>query len=178
MGNKHHMIDIESLDTTSTAIVLSIGVVEFDVGDWTITRAFHRVLETDTQLRLGRSQSLATKQWWAQQSDEARAIFDAPKFDTHYSLHELAGFLQGTQGVWGNGADFDNVIVGSLYDSYNIRRPWSFGLNRCHRTMKNFVLPKTYVKPERIGVHHDALADAQYQFTELRNICAALNLYL
>lgn len=176
---KHHMLDLETLDTAQSAVVLSIGVVEFDpTHDWEITGEFHSILETGTQRIMGRTTSLATKQWWAQQSDEARAIFDAPKTDTRAALAALSEVLSGTQGVWGNGADFDNVIVGSLYDSFGLKKPWSFGLNRCFRTMKNLVLPKTFINPPRLGTHHDALADAQYQTTYLRNICTALDLRL
>ena len=59
---------------------------------------------------------------------------------TAQGLTEFASFISRNGGeeakLWGNGSDFDNVIVGSLFDSFGLVKPWSYGRNRCYRTMK------------------------------------------
>ena len=75
--------------------------------------------------------------------------------------------------VWGNGSDFDNVIVRSLLDSYGITTPWKFYKNRCFRTIRETVyatfpfLKDDQIKPE---LAHHALSDAKAQALDLLRI--------
>lgn len=175
---KHHMMDIESLDVRSTAIVLSIGIVEFDPVTFAISRTLHVTLDTAEQQQAGRTIGADTVRWWAQQSEAARYLLSTRGDRVMPCLAQVSSVLDDSGGVWGNGVDFDNIIVGSLYDSFNTPKPWSFSRNRCHRTMKNLTKPKDYVAPVRAGVHHNALDDALFQHAELKAICTALDLRL
>ena len=75
--------------------------------------------------------------------------------------------------LWGNGADFDNTILGSLYDAFGLRKPWSYSRNRCYRTMKNIGIGPR--KPQvREGIYHNALDDAITQAIHLQDIFACL----
>lgn len=172
------MLDIETEGTESTSVVVSIGVVAFDPRDWTIQDEFYVVPDRTAQYEARRSYSLDTLNWWSEQSPEVRGVFSAPETPVGSVLRDLTHFLRGTQGVWGNGADFDNVIVHSLFKSFDMVPPWSFGLNRCYRTLTNLQLPPGAVMPSRSGVHHHALDDARYQTQHLMHICQALNLEL
>ena len=86
------MLDIETLDTSPSAIVLSIGAVKFNsvgLGD-----TFYVRLDSDPQLALGRTQSEATLTWWAGQSDAARKeAFATPEFTNPSSLVKFCGFF-------------------------------------------------------------------------------------
>ena len=84
----------------------------------------------------------------------------------------------GIEGVWGNGSDFDNTIMGDFYRSYSIAPPWKFWKNRCHRTMKAIAQStfEGYAGVRRLGTHHNALDDAMHQARELQAIVKALNI--
>lgn len=176
--SKQLMWDIESYGTRPSAVVLSIGATIFDPQGDGIGATFYGVLEIDDQLRVGRTTDQSTIDWWAAQSEAARQVFSeltAPPTDV---LANLAEFITAhdVEGVWGNGSDFDNVIIADLFRSYGIDPPWAFWKNRCLRTMKALSLPKTYVKPERISTHHNALDDAVHQVFVLQAIVRALGL--
>lgn len=173
---KHLHWDIESLDTKLSAIVVSIGAIWYDPNTDELGDQYYNVLNIAEQRDVGRSDSPETITWWAQQSPEARAVLEAPHIPVQIVLKQLGDFMFGVQGVWGNGVDFDNAIIGDLYRSFGVRAPWSFSKNRCFRTIKNLPLPKTFVEPVREGTHHNALDDAIYQARYHQAIAKALNL--
>ena len=180
----HIMLDIETLDTTQSAVVLSIGAVVFDPHSKTLGETFYVefTADLDTQQRVGRTVSAATVTWWMQQGAAAKQIFVDPapegvrRVSTAQGLTEFASFIARNGGkevqLWGNGADFDNVIVGSLFDSFGLAKPWSYGKNRCYRTMKR--LFGENVKLRRQGVHHNGLDDAITQAVHLQEIFACM----
>ena len=176
----HIMLDLETLDTSSSAVVVSIGAVRFDF-DSDQQQSFYTTL-TDwrTQTEKGRIIGPDTVRWWLQQSPEAIAgILEQNGCSTEQALLDFKDFVLAdgiAACVWGNGADFDNIILGSLYDDFDIKKPWSYSRNRCFRTMKNLSLPREFVAPPNIGTHHNALDDALYQTAYLRAIVKALKL--
>jgi exodeoxyribonuclease VIII len=160
---KHVMWDIETLDTRASAVVLSIGAVTFNPNGAGYDEQFYTVLDLASQTAHGRTVSVDTLDWWNKQHNDARIVFTQPRAPVVEELQRLGEFLAGAAGVWGNGADFDNVIIGSLYESFGIRRPWSYGKNRCFRTINSALVSAEYQKPEREGTHHNALDDAIHQ---------------
>lgn len=182
------MVDLETLDTRQSAVVTSIGAVAFDpyaVGSFAIGDRFYVELTGDLmeQQRHGRTISADTVLWWMRQGQAAQQLFSFPaapgvdRVGTREALDRFARFVEANGGrdseIWGNGADFDNVILGSLYEDFGIERPWSYGRNRCFRTMKN--IHGVPHKTERSGVHHNALDDAITQVEHLQKINAHLH---
>lgn len=193
----HIMLDLETLDTTSSAVIVSIGAVAFDPHSTAIGEHFYAELTTPSdprtglvgglasQQKLGRTVGADTAQWWLQQTPDAQAVFDAApthagRMSPEHALMQFAQFVERNGGrdaqIWGNGADFDNVILGSMYETYGMKKPWSYSRNRCYRTMNALPKGKNFQKPERQGVHHNALDDALYQTFVLQEIfrCLAL----
>lgn len=173
------MLDLETLDTKESAIVTAIGAVKFDPKTFEIIDTFHQKLKWIEQESAGRTLSARTVLWWLQQSPEAvKAMLEgavAPdvglkNFDTWAwkGNQSLDAF-----GLWGNGVDFDNVILASCYDSMKMARPWGYKQNRCFRTFKN-EWPEVDM-PARVGVHHNALDDALSQMYHLKQIKARIN---
>jgi exodeoxyribonuclease VIII len=80
---------------------------------------------------------------------------------------------EGIPVVWGNGADFDNVILGNAYLAVNKPRPWSFWNNRCYRTVRAMAPNIDYVRPV---IAHHALHDARAQALHLIEINRQLTL--
>lgn len=156
------MIDLETLGVSSSSIIVSLGAVWFDGKD-RLGAEFYQVFDLDDQAKYGRTINPSTVKWWMNQSEGARAVFQKPPTKTSTVLADFVDFLgEGNKWakVWGNGVDFDNVLLGTLYETYGLQKPWSFGNNRCFRTLKNLV---PSIPPDREGVHHNALDDARYQ---------------
>ena len=181
---KDIMLDIETLDTAQSAVVLSIGAVVFDPHSKDLGEKFYVEFTHDlaTQQRVGRTVSADTVVWWMQQGAAAKQIFVDPapegvrRVSTAQGLTEFASFVSRNGGkeakLWGNGSDFDNVIVGSLFDSFGLVKPWSYSRNRCYRTMKRMF--GEGVKVSRHGVHHNGLDDAITQAVHLQEIIACM----
>lgn len=196
MDFSHIMLDLETLDVKPTAVVVSIGAVAFDPYSPALGEAFYVELTIpskpgepgglEQQQTAGCTVGASTAQWWLQQSDEARTVFAKDGLDSAARLQPAAALMQFSQfiarhggpdaEIWGNGADFDNVILGNLYRTFGYKQPWSFGKNRCFRTMNALPEGKDFQKPKRGGVHHHALDDAVYQARVLQEIvkCHAL----
>lgn len=182
----HIMLDLETLGTGSNAVIASIGAVafQFDPKRPLIGDKFYAVTpDWDTQREKGRVITGNTVAWWLQQSESAiRGILVSPDLstpsDTMFSaLGRFSNFVRQFDKpcIWGNGADFDNVILGSMYDTYGLAKPWSYGRNRCYRTVNSAItLPPTIREVKRVGTHHNALDDAIYQTVRLLAINDAL----
>lgn len=178
----HMMVDLETLDTTATSYIASIGAVMFDPNSDVIGPSLYTVVDLNVP-QPGRTISSSTVKWWLKQSDSARSELTGQetKFSVRQALDALASFMaiQAAQtgwkvdGVWGNGSDFDNAILIDAFHKENMQCPWSFGRNRCFRTIKNMLLPKEVVMPERAGTHHNALDDALHQVKVLQAITKA-----
>ena len=174
------MLDLETLDTKPTAVVLAIGAVFFDPKTGELGQRFYQELANDveSQLAMGRTMSYKTIQWWMKQGDKARELFNplennsAPR--TLHTLNLFQNFLGPLKpNIWGNGSDFDNMLLASLYESYNTPVPWQFYRNRCYRTIKQSFYGIAPLKRE--GTHHNALDDAVTQATHLMEIMRCVN---
>jgi hypothetical protein len=167
---KDVMIDLETLGTKPYSAIISIGAVLFDIEQRTIDKEFYCLINlqscTDYELTIDPK----TVAWWAGQSDEARKALTAePREPLYVALSQFADvFLDGDiKGVWGNGSDFDNVILSCAYERGGMEIPWKFHMNRCYRTVKGMHPNNKIV---RMGTHHNALDDARSQAWHLMNL--------
>lgn len=162
------MLDLETMGTSPDSVILSLGACFFDkeeVGD-----GIYLVLDREEQKQANRRVSEDTMIWWDNQSNEARTVFDAPQTPVAHALSGFAQFIELYADdpkkvcVWGNGSDFDNIMLGTLYDLWGIKKPWSYSNNRCFRTLKNIALAfDSHDLPVREGTAHNALDDAVFQ---------------
>lgn len=158
------MLDCETLDTKSSAVILSIGAVEFD--GVSLGRTFHRHITIDSCLDKGLTVSGNTILWWMDQPDEARRRLQAQSIDLSDVLAELEMAFQweGTE-VWANGTDFDLSIIGNAYRKCGWKNPpWAYTMGRDYRTVRK-LFPRALVNYFTVEplVEHDALEDATAQ---------------
>jgi exodeoxyribonuclease VIII len=117
-----------------------------------------------------------TLAWWLKQSDDARlpiANQTGKYTDMMQGFHDWVRKLGKVDGVWGNGATFDNVILGEGFRRINMSQPWPFWADKCYRTIKSLPIAKS-VPLQRTGVHHNALDDAKSQAQHLIDINSAI----
>jgi hypothetical protein len=164
----HIMVDLETLSTRYNAAILAIGAVKFSP-ERRCYDNFYQAVKTPPEVE-GFHISSDTLHWWTQQSEKAREVFTDP--DAVDITLALKGFsvwaLQDTDPkdikLWGNGASFDNAILSTAYELCDVVQPWKFYNDRCYRTVKNL---NRHVELTRVGIHHNALADAKTQAEHL-----------
>jgi hypothetical protein len=108
--------------------------------------------------------------WWMKQGELARKEIYEAHDELVEVLIDFAKWLPDGSKVWGNGSDFDNVILAAAYAKVGIDCPWQFWNNRCFRTLKS-ICP---IKHEFKGTAHNALDDAHNQAEHLILIMDAL----
>lgn len=159
------MIDLETLDTRSSAVIVSIGAVVFDRKS--ILRTGYWILDLEEQIKRGRTISSQTMAWWMKQSEDARKVFtDQSSYrNSILEFHgQFSSLFNGEElAVWGNGSDFDTAIMIDFYNRHSLVPPsgWKYYNNLCFRSFNKWFDAKRMVKRE--GVHHNALDDAVYQ---------------
>lgn len=156
----HVMLDLETMGTRAGCAITAIGAVRFDAEG---RRAeFYQTIDLRSCERAGLRIEADTALWWLRQGESARReLFNAT---THLNdaLLQFSAWMQegGAETcVWGNGADFDNVILTAAYERVQIYRPWPRFRDRCFRTVKN-LFPAPLLRAETA---HHALLDAQLQ---------------
>jgi len=159
----HVMVDLETVDSTPTAGIISIGAVVFKGPSSGLH--FYTAVDVASSLSIGLTQSDDTMKWWAQQNPKARSVFDDPeRLEIHIALCSFRQFLEPLNEVrvWGNGAAFDNAILATAYRLAGLAHPWKFWNDRCYRTVVAG-LPKR----KQQGTFHNALDDAISQADHL-----------
>lgn len=176
------MIDLETLDTTPTAVVLSVGAVLFDPFSSAVGPTFYAELTNhlEQQTATGRTIGPQTVLWWMSQNTAARAVFAARETDPTrcsplYMAASFADFIKqnDVRRVWAKDPDFDVVILRSLYETNapGFAFPFSHSASRSVRTVEAMPFaPVRELKP----VAHNALNDAIDQARSIQSIFAAL----
>lgn len=186
MKLKHVMLDLETMGTNPYSVIISIGAVHFDPDGDAIRDSFEVAVDPVSSVAAGLRLDTDTVFWWM---DEAR---DAPrkrwmsllKFELPIALYGFRDWLDHISEdkekhsdvrIWGNGANFDNMLLSCAYKAAKIDVPWVFVQDRCFRTIKGLD-PKGTLKPDHNflapGTAHTALYDAIYQARWMQNICA------
>ena len=166
------MVDIETLGTRKDSVIIAIGAVDMKTGD-----TFYTNVDPQSCVDIGLKVDVSTVMWWMKQGDEAREAVTRNDGTTITEALMLFGEFIDPCGpvteMWGNGSDFDNVILGEAYRLCGIKQPWSYGKNRCFRTVRG-LFPN--MEPTRGGTHHNALDDAKHQAQWLMAIRAMVGI--
>ncbi len=171
---KNVMLDLETMSTASNAAIISIGACEFD--EFGVEEnTFYRTISLDSCTHRGLQIDGSTIEWWLKQSSAAQKAITKDNEVLGQVLKAFAEWLpKDNVQVWGNGSDFDCVILQNAYKTYNgTEPPWPFWNNRCFRTMQNS-FPS--LELDRKGTHHNALDDAIFQAEYLIKLIEKNNL--
>lgn len=165
-------IDIETIGTSSTSAIASIGAAFFDINTGQIGARFYQVVDIADSLKHS-SVDGDTIKWWMQQSSEARAVFIAENQGLlKPSLVGLSRFFlchnsRKPPAVWGNGPSFDNTVLVNAYKAVGLDAPWRFWQDRDVRTMVDIGRRIYHIDPKKSmafeGIQHNALHDAIHQ---------------
>ncbi|EEV1125309.1 3'-5' exoribonuclease [Escherichia coli] len=164
----HLMIDLETMGKNPDAPIASIGAVFFDPQTGETGPEFSKIIDMDT---CGGTVDISTIKWWLKQSREAQSAILTDEIPLDDALLQFREFIDENSGeffvqVWGNGANFDNVILRRSYERQEIPCPWRYTNDRDVRTMVALGLVMDFDARNVItfeGERHNALHDARYQ---------------
>jgi len=159
---KNIMLDLETMGTSSNSAILTIGAVEFDK-DLGILDRFYEIVDLQSCLDRGFEVKADAFYWWLRQSKEAKdSLTEKKKLDIKDVLTSFQTFIGKNDNVqiWGNGSDFDNVILQNAFKRFKVNNPWPYHANRCFRTLK-YSFPSLEIK--KADIKHRSVDDAEYQ---------------
>jgi len=183
LTTEHLSFDIETLGIKPGSVIVSLGMTAFDpkAGVQSIevlkNQSSRISLRLEDSLKRGFKIDASTMLWWLKQPDSSRNstfISEMGYYDCDITCDRISEFVKrmGCKYVWGNGANFDVVLIEEMFDKCEKIIPWKFWDIRCLRTMKETlpynkdIIPKNELK-------HDCLYDAIYQAQVLQAIAFA-----
>lgn len=163
------MVDIETLGTKSTSVVLSIGAVEFD--ERQLGREFYRRVNIDSCIKHGLTVDGRTIEWWMDQAQDAREFFQSDGIDLADALREFSETFSFAGEIWANGVAFDFPILENAYHAVNLPVPWQYYDARDYRTVK-YLAPLSVLNRVKVDpvIKHNALEDAKAQALTLMGL--------
>lgn len=168
------MLDLETMGANPNAPIVGIGAVFFDRTGPNLQDKFYSTITLESSMAMGGVIDPQAVIWWMRQNFEARQqIINATNLLVPVLLEFAAWVKRPNVVVWGNGADFDNVILKQAYFNARLELPWGRYASRCYRTLKNLA---PQIKIERTGTHHNALDDAISQAAHAATIMRWLGL--
>ncbi|HHY8363085.1 TPA: 3'-5' exoribonuclease domain-containing protein [Escherichia coli] len=164
----HLMIDLETMGKNPDAPIISIGAIFFDPQTGDMGPEFSKTIDLETA---GGVIDRDTIKWWLKQSREAQSAILSDEIPLDDALLQLREFIAENSSeffvqVWGNGANFDNVILRRSYERQGIPCPWHYHNDRDVRTIVELGKAIDFDARTAIpfeGERHNALDDARYQ---------------
>lgn len=164
----HLMIDLEIMGKNPDAPIISIGAIFFDPQTGDMGPEFSKTIDLETA---GGVIDRDTIKWWLKQSREAQSAILTDEIPLDDALLQLREFIAENSGeffvqVWGNGANFDNVILRRSYERQGIPCPWHYHNDRDVRTIVELGKAIDFDARTAIpfeGERHNALDDARHQ---------------
>lgn len=158
------MLDMETLDTNTSTVILTIGAVSFDpLGSGIIERLELRPTMDEQTDIYKRTISEDTLVWWAGQNPDAinEAMGDHDRTPYKDCMEKLAKFCWNKKAIWSNGSVFDIMIAESAFKELGITCPWQFWAIRDCRTI--YDLTDVSLKDGNHVTSHKAVEDAAHQ---------------
>lgn len=142
-NSKHLMVDIETLDTEPTSIILSLSAkfFRFNIGE---INSFDIKFTLNDQIKIGRTMGEGTFFWWLKTNEMAR--LDIAEAEKRYSLYDgLMKFVEFIENntsnknyfIWSKSPNFDITIIENSLKYYNIEIPWKYSNTRDVRTIES-----------------------------------------
>lgn len=160
------MVDLETLDTVCTAVILQIGAVKYDLATGEISDEFLVNVDPKDCKKYGLTISQDTLDWWSNQSKEVRDSLLVDQMPLRDALTMFSDWFDADSYFTCYGASFDEPILANAYRKVGLVPPWKFWNVRCARTIGELY----DTKPIRGKDHHNALADAKAQTEMLLSI--------
>ncbi len=160
------MCDLETTGVSPGCCILSIALVPFST-DYPLDTFYETISHKDS-LSEGFTDNAETLAWWDKQRPDiqqeafsgTRSVRGVLKTVSHYlaEIGEPKNII-----LWGNGKDFDNVILAHAFKHLGIKQPWHYKNKRCYRELDAYfpMWSKGSIKDAHNALQ-DALAQARH----------------
>lgn len=179
------MVDLETLGTSPSALILSIGVVWADLDAPTFEPLNKLYWLIEPEVQPGRSIDFKTVQFWVDEARKGDADLSPILENEHGKRQRLSNcllilndhfILHKTDTIWSRGSDFDLTLLKDAYErNFSASTPWNFRQVMCHRTITrwseifNHLHSEVLAKRKKTN-NHNALEDAMYQLELLHTL--------
>jgi hypothetical protein len=158
------MIDLETLDVTPAATILTIGAQGFDPFSNALSDVtYYKRITLESQE--GRTIDDGTVEWWGRQSTEAQeeAFGESDRIDLKVALQDIAKIAWKHKRIWANGTMFDIGILEHAMAQTGVNVPWKYW-----QVMDARTIYKVCPSAGKLGNNHNALADCVNQIDLLQ----------
>lgn len=182
MNDDHIVIafDLETLDTNPNGVILSLGIVMFDITaantfEELVAQGFNIYFDQKQQIEADRSISDDTVDWWERQGDEAKECLNNPHQVSCENLHKYLAAFYTSMGKkpnpktcrWFSRGHFDASFLENFCRTFEIDPPYKFWTWRDSRSYLDGAGIGTrnekIEKPKELiphNSHHDAAFEA------------------
>ena len=170
--------DLETTGVTAGSCILSIALVPFHTEyplDHFYEKISHKLSRDD-----GFTDNDETLNWWDKQKPEVQEEAFSGIRSPEAVLLSLNAYLKAVGDpkeiyIWGNGKDFDNVILTAAFTKLGLKPYWDFRNNKCYRDLAAHYPYYTKVKPDiPHHAYYDALAEAKHAEIIFQGILSGL----
>ena len=152
--------DLETTGTGAGCCILSIALVPFCTD--TPLDTFYETISHVSSLDEGFTDDHDTLRWWDKQKPEVQDEAFSGVRSVRAVLESVSHYLANLGSpkeihIWGNGKDFDNVILAAAFKKLGMPLPWDFRNNECYRDLAKRYPMYPRLNPE---IPHHALYDA------------------
>jgi DNA polymerase III epsilon subunit-like protein len=156
---KDVMIDIETMGTRSTSMIVQIGACYFnrvtgEIGDTFKVHIYHSNDDFTVDW--------STIKWWLEREEIARQSIISDELEVRTAVTRLKVFLTNAVYVWSH-ATFDIPILLNTFDKVGEKFPIHYTKMRDIRTLIDIKNDNKKSTLDRKGTHHDALDDCKFQ---------------
>ena len=163
------MLDLETLGLKSDSVILTIGIVQFDLKTGKTGAEVEIALDWQDQVNNRAKIDANTVKWWMEQEDAAiKTLVKKHMVTVKRSAEIIKEFfdknckdLRETK-LWGNGVSFDNVMLRNLYARHDCNFPLPYWCDNDVRTLVTLcdINPSDY---PFTGIKHNAIDDCKHQ---------------
>jgi len=129
----HAMLDLETLDTVETGVILSVGACAFNMDGEIGDDKFK--MNVDLLSQPNRSISQGTRDFWGQRDTKIRRrLYDPEPRSLRHVLNCLRGWFLSAKCtyIWGNGSTFDVSMIEHAFRTEGGGAPLAFPISaRC-----------------------------------------------
>ena len=170
------VVDLETLGTNNSPVIMQIGAAVFDITTGKIIRKFSHNISIQSCINLGLNIDALTLKWWTKQDPNTiKEVMNGTK-SLEFVLDEFKKWVMMVSGnaigivhLWGNGILADNTWLKSAYNLIGKTYPIHYTKDRDVRTILDLAAIKLDVTEKQIqsqvenkGVYHNAVDDAEW----------------
>lgn len=170
MNFKNLMVDLETLDTEPTAVIVTIAAVKFNF-DGDEIETFTVNVDPKSSVKYGMTISQSTLDWWKKQDKAAIDAWKLNPVSIEEAIERFNDFLGDATytKMWAQGIDLDFPVLRNSLSKLGAPIKWKYW-NQCDSRTVFTIANFNTKKAARVGQYHNAIDDCRTQISWLKQI--------